>query len=71
MTTLLEAKARQWESEWLAPGVKKGRTEEGLRLIGRLAALKFGARTAERLAELTRGLLAQEHLDLVGDWIIE
>ena len=31
MTTLLEAKARQWESEWLAQGVKKGRTEEGLR----------------------------------------
>ena len=72
MTTLLEAKARQWESEWLAQGIKKGRTEEGVRLIDRLAALKFGAQTAERLSGLVDGLvLGQEHLNLLGDWIIE
>ena len=72
MTTLLEAKARQWKSEWLAQGIERGRTEEGVRLIGRLATLKFGAQTARRLARLMDDLiLRQEHFDLLGDWIIE
>ena len=86
MTTLLEARAEEWKAQWLAEGVEKGvaqgiekgigqgiergRAEERA-LLGRLAELKFGAPTAERLSGLLGGLTAPEELLEVGGWIIE
>ena len=52
-------------------GIERGTRRGGARLIGRLAALKFGAGTAERLAGLLEGLAEQEDLDEVGGWILE
>ena len=74
MTTLLEARAEEWKAEWLAEGIEKGieqgRAEERA-LLDRLAALKFGARTAERLSGLLDRLTTPEELLEVGSWIIE
>ena len=75
MTTLLEASWDQWEAEvrerGLERGLERGRVEQGVRLLARLAALKFGAGAAKRLAALLEGLPAGEDLERVGDWIIE
>ena len=75
MTTLLEASWDQWEAEvrerGLERGLERGRVEQGVRLLARLAALKFGAGAAKRLAVLLEGLPAGEDLERVGDWIME
>ena len=78
MAALLEARAEEWKAEWLAEGIEKGikkgieqaRAEERA-LLDRLAALKFGARTAERLSVLLDRLTTPEELLEVGSWIIE
>lgn len=75
MTSLMHA---NWDrndarlrSEARKQGLRQGRVEEGVRLISRQAALKFGPRTSERIAGLLNGLTEREDLDKVGDWIIE
>ena len=79
MTTVAEAAWDRWEAKVLAKGIEQG-IEQGVergvrrggsRLVRRLAALKFGASTAERLAGLLENLAEQEDLDRVGDWILE
>ena len=52
-------------------GIAQGRAEGGAQIISRLAALRFGTATAERLAGLLEGLTEQEDLDRVGDWILQ
>ena len=87
MTTVAEAAWDRWEAKVMAKGIKQGieqgvergvrrgiaqgRAEGGARLVCRLAALKFGTATAERLAGLLEGLTEQEDLDRVGDWILQ
>ena len=74
MAALLEARAEEWKAQWLAQGVEKGvervRAEERA-LLDHLAALKFGARTAEPLSSLLDRLTTPEELLEVGSWIIE
>ena len=79
MATLLEANWMRWEAgvraeeraQGVVQGIEQGRAEVVSRLLGRQAALKFGAPTAERLSDLLEGLTAREDLDRVSDWIIE
>ena len=75
MATVAEAAWDRWEAKVRAEGVKqgveRGIRRGGVRLISRLAALKFGAGTAERLAGLLESLTKQEDLDKVGGWILE
>ena len=52
-------------------GITQGRAEGGVRLVCRLATVKFGTGAAERLAGLLEGLTEQEDLDRVGDWILQ
>ena len=54
----------------LVQGRELGRADERTRLR-RQAALKFGAGTADRLADRLADLTAFEDLDRVADWIIE
>ena len=61
----------QGVEQGIEKGVERGARRVGARLIGRLAALKFGAGTAERLAGLLEDLTEQEDLDKVGGWILE
>ena len=67
MTTVAEAAWDRWEAKVRAEGVEQG----GVRLVCRLATLKFGTGAAERLAGLLEGLTEQEDLDRVGDWILQ
>ena len=83
MATVAEAAWDRWDAKVRAEGfeqgvekgiergIEQGVARGGVRLIGRLAALKFGAETARRLVGLLEGLTAQEDLDLVGGWILE
>ena len=75
MATAAEAAWDRWDAkvraEAFEQGVERGVRQGGARLISRLAALKFGAGTAERLAALLEGLTKQEDLDKVGDWVLE
>ena len=83
MTTVFQANWMEWEAgvraeeraqgieQGRVQGIEKGRTEEGKRLLGRLATAKFDTFTADRLSGLLEGLTAREDLDRVSDWIIE
>ncbi len=79
MATVAEAAWDRWDAkvraeafeQGIEQGVERGVRRGGARLISRLAALKFGAGTAERLAALLEGLTKQEDLDKVGDWVLE
>ena len=83
MATVAEAAWDRWDAKVRAEGFERGvergvqqgivqgRAEGGAHLIGRLAALKFGAGTAARLTGLLEGLTEQEDLDRVGGWILE
>lgn len=71
MATVAEAAWDRWDARVRAEAFEQGMEQGGARLIGRQAALKFGAGTAERLAGLLQGLTAQKDLDRVGDWILE
>ena len=66
MTTFLEARAREWEAEWLAQGIEQGRAG----VLCRQAERRFGSETAGRLSALLAGLTSAEMLQ-VGDWVIE
>ena len=58
----------------LERGLEQGIEQERARGLARLrrhAAIKFGARTAERLADLLGGTIAAEQMERVGDWIME
>ena len=75
MPTIAEANWDRWEAglraEGKEQGIRQGRVEGEARVVKRLAALKFGPRTAERLSNLVDSLRARKALDQVGDWIIE
>ena len=67
----IERGVEQGIEKGIERGIERGTRRGGARLISRLAALKFGAGTAERLAGLLEDLTEQEDLDKVGGWILE
>ena len=82
MTTLLDARIRDWRDELVAQGIAEGQArgvERGIEqgraderaLLCRLAGRRFGAETAQRLAGLLEGLKAADELAVVGDWIVD
>ena len=87
MPTIAEANWDRWEAglraegkeqgiqqgirQGVQQGMRQGCVEEGARVVKRLAALKFGPKTAEPLSSLVDGLKVRKALDQVGDWIIE
>ena len=86
MATVSEARLGKWFDEvraehmalgreqGLERGLEQGIEQERARGLARLrrhAAIKFGARTAERLADLLGGTISAEQMERVGDWIME
>ena len=83
MATVAEAAWDRWDAKvraeafgqgierGIARGVARGAQQGGTRLIGRLAALKFGTETAERLTALLKDRSTQEDLDRVGEWLLQ
>jgi len=76
--TMLEENVREWTREWLEQGIEQGRAQgieqgrhEERALLCRLAARKFDAGAAEKLAAALAGVTDPDRLARVGDWIIE
>ena len=71
---MLSENVREWTAGWVAEGreqgLEQGRAEERA-LPCRLAALKFDADAARRLAAVLAEVTDPERLAQVGDWIIE
>ena len=74
MRTMLAETVPEWTKDWVAQGREEGREEgraEERRLLCRLAARKFDARAAGRLATALSDVVDPERLAQVGEWIIE
>ena len=71
--TLVE-RAAEWPKQWLREGREQG-LEQGLEqqraLLCRMAAARFGADTAERLADALAPIVDPERLAEVGDWLVQ
>ena len=81
MATVSQALYAEWlagvRAQHVAEGLAQGVERECARAMARLrrqAAIKFGPRTAERLSDLLRPVIAAEQLDRldrVSDWLVE
>ena len=82
MRTMLAETVQEWTKDWVAQGREEGREEgreqgreqgraEERRLLCRLAARKFDAGAAARLATALSDVADPERLAQVGEWIIE
>ena len=82
MTTVSQARLGKWfedlRAEHLAQGIQQGMEQgiqqeraRGLARLRRQAAIKFGAQTAEQLADLLGAAVAAEQMERAGDWIVE
>ena len=77
--TMLAETVQEWTAEWVEQGREEGREqgreegrEQGQRaLLCRLAAQKFDAAAAQRLAAAIEKVADPDRLEQVGDWIIE
>ena len=67
----VEEQKERAHREGLGRGRREGRAEGLATLLCRLARLKFGAPTAERLAGLLEGVTDPEAIARIGDRIIE
>ena len=65
--TILAETVQEWTAEW----VEQGREQGQRALLCRLAAQKFDAAAAQRLASALEGVADPDRLAQVGDWIIE
>ena len=70
--TLVE-RASEWTAQWLREGREQG-LEQGLEqqraLLCRMAAARFGADTAVRLAGVLAAIVDPARLAEVGDWLV-
>ena len=78
MRTMLAETVHEWTKDWVAQGREEGREQgreqgraEERRLLCRLAARKFDAGAAARLATALSDVADPERLAQVGEWIIE
>ena len=69
--TMLYDTVKEWTVQWLEEGRAEGRAEGHAEVVRRLAARKFGAATADRLAERLEGLDDPERTVEIGEWLIE
>ena len=60
----------RWQ-EWRAQDRAEGRNEGQIAVMRRQAARKFGAETAERLAQRLTEIADPERIGEVGEWLIE
>ena len=69
--TMLRESVNEWTTKWIAQGRAEGRTEGQIAVMRRLAARKFGAETADRLAGHLAKISDPERLGEVGEWLLE
>ena len=68
---MLRESVNEWTTKWMAQGRAEGRAEGEIGLMRRLAARKFGAETAERLAGRLAEIADPERAVEVGEWLLE
>ena len=72
---LLRETAKEWPRQWLeegrAKGLAEGRAEGQTEVMRRMAARKFDAGTAQRLAERLAEIADPEQVAEIGEWLIE
>ena len=68
---MLNERASDWSVEWREKGQAEGRVEGHAEIVRRVAARKFGAETAQRLAERLAHVPDPERVVEVGDWLVE
>ena len=64
---MLRERVKEWTAQWLAEGRAEGQAE----VMRRQAARKFGAVTADRLAEELERVHDPERTVEIGEWLIE
>ena len=62
-------RAREWSRQLIREGREQGLAHERA-LLRRMAALRFGADTAERLEEVLAGVSDPERLAEAGEWLV-
>ena len=65
----IEERAGEWPKRWMREGIAQGLAHERT-LLRRMAASRFGAETAERLATVLAGISDPERLADVGEWLV-
>ena len=74
-STMLRESVNEWTTKWMAEGRaegrSEGRTEGQVEVVRRMAARKFGAETAERLAGRLAEIADPERVGEVGEWLLE
>ena len=65
----LEERVAEWPKQWLREGIEQGLEHERA-LLRRLAASRFGTKTAERLSGVLAGIADPEGLAEVGEWLV-
>ena len=77
VTMTLEERIKEWPAQWMRQGLEQGLEqgrEQGLEhergLLCSMAARRFGAETAERLAALLPGIADADLLTEAGDWLV-
>ena len=68
---MLYETVKEWTAQWLAEGRVEGRAKGQSEIMRRQAARKFGAVTADRLAEELERVHDPEQVVEVGEWLIE
>ena len=74
MTTIAQANLRKWQQDYTARHTARGVRQERRRTVAmmqRLAAIKFGTQTADRLAAILGTNPTAERMDMVGVAIME
>ena len=69
--TMMNEAVNDWTAPWREEGRAEGRAEGQTEVMRRMAARKFDAGTAQRLAERLAEIADPERVAEVGEWLIE
>ena len=69
--TMMNEAVNDWTAPWREEGRAEGRAQGQTEVMRRMAARKFDAGTAERLAERLAEIADPERVAEIGEWLIE
>ena len=69
--TMMNEAVNDWTAPWREEGRAEGRAQGQTEVMRRIAARKFDAETAQRLAERLAEIADPERMAEVGEWLIE
>ena len=69
--TMMNEAVNDWTAPWREEGRAEGRAQGQTEVMRRMAARKFDAGTAQRLAERLKAIADPERVAEIGEWLIE